>query len=79
MFFGGGLGRGKLRAVMVFRGNVTGLLSRRTTGTIPAATRCILVNLDFNRFSGTGTYNDGYADNLSLVLGGAAMLPVVSR
>jgi hypothetical protein len=61
------------------RGNVTGLLSRRTTGTIPAATRCILVNLDFNRFSGTGTYNDGYADNLSLVLGGAAMLPIVSR
>lgn len=25
VFFGGGLGRGKLRAVMVFRGNVTGL------------------------------------------------------
>ena len=61
------------------RGNVTGLLSRTATGTIPAATRCILVNLDFNRFSSAGTYNDGYADNLSLVLGGAAMLPTLSR
>lgn len=61
------------------RGNATGLLLRRTTGTVPANTRCILVNLDFNRFSGATTYNDGYADDLSLVLGGAAMLPTLSR
>ncbi len=61
------------------RNNVTGLVLRSTTGTIPPQTRFILINLDFNRFSGAGTYNDGYADNVSLVLGSRSFLPVVIR
>jgi hypothetical protein len=48
------------------RGNTTGLLARSTTGTVPIGTRDILVTLSMTRFSGTA--NDGYADNLSLVL-----------
>lgn len=48
------------------RGNVTGLLFRETTGFVPAGTRTIDFTLDLLRFAGTA--DDGYADNLSLVL-----------
>jgi hypothetical protein len=48
------------------RGNVTGLLSRSLTGTLPAGTRFIQVQIHMDPVS--GGYNDGYADNLSLVL-----------
>lgn len=48
------------------RGNATGLFLRNTTGTVPVGTRMIEVVQEMTRF--TGTRNDGYADNLSLVL-----------
>lgn len=48
------------------RGNLTGLLLRSTTGTVPVGTRFIDVMLTMTRLD--GSYNDGYADNLSLVL-----------
>lgn len=47
-------------------GSVTGLLSRVTNGTVPIGTRFIEVVLQQTLF--VGTANDGYADNLSLVL-----------
>ncbi|MCP5111338.1 MAG: hypothetical protein GY953_10945, partial [bacterium] len=49
------------------RGNRTGLLPRTTTGSVPTGTRAINVIVTFTRSSGSA--NDGYADNLSLVLG----------
>jgi hypothetical protein len=48
------------------RGNVTGLLSRDTQGAVPKGTRRIKVLLTMIRAN--GAYNDGYGDNLSLVL-----------
>lgn len=48
------------------RGNVTKLLPRGTSGNVPTGTRQIEVLLQITRT--TGSYNDGYADNLSLVL-----------
>ncbi|GAA2396185.1 hypothetical protein Cme02nite_64900 [Catellatospora methionotrophica] len=48
------------------RANVTGLLQRTTTGTVPVGTRTITVVVTSTRDSGTN--NDGYFDNLSLVL-----------
>jgi len=48
------------------RTNTTGVFFRGATNAVPAGTRQILVTLDMTRTS--GTYNDGYADNLSLVL-----------
>jgi hypothetical protein len=48
------------------RTNITGLLSRSTSGSVPIGTRDILVTLSMERFLGPS--NDGYADNLSLVL-----------
>jgi hypothetical protein len=48
------------------RAEVTGLLERSTTGRIPSGTRLIDVLLTMTRLS--GHYNDGYADNLSLML-----------
>jgi hypothetical protein len=50
----------------VDRGGATGLLFRSAVGSIPAATDRIDLVLQMTRLS--GTYNDGYADNLSLVL-----------
>lgn len=49
------------------RSGVTGLISKSASGLVPAGTRSVQVVLDMTRTS--GTYNDGYADNLSLVLG----------
>lgn len=48
------------------RTNATGLLQRETEGSIPAATRKIEVQIQMTRLE--GSYNDGYADNLSLLL-----------
>jgi len=45
------------------RGNVTGLLFRSGNGSVPLGTRFILVELFL--LGGNGSYNDGYADNLS--------------
>lgn len=50
----------------VDRGNVTSLLPRLTAGDVPMGTRSIDVSLAFTRT--VGTYNDGFADNLSLTL-----------
>jgi uncharacterized protein (DUF2141 family) len=48
------------------RKGVTGLFSKSTTGTVPVGARFAQVQLHFER--NAGSYNDGYADNLSLVL-----------
>lgn len=48
------------------RANLTALLLRTTTGVVPVGTRGIQVTLSMRIFG--GTYNDGYADELSLVL-----------
>ncbi|MFG6467223.1 PEP-CTERM sorting domain-containing protein [Roseateles sp. BYS87W] len=48
------------------RGNATGLLLRQTSGAVPVGTRFIDLQLTLTRQA--GSYNDGYADNLSLVL-----------
>jgi CSLREA domain-containing protein len=50
----------------VGRSNLTGLLFRSTTDFVPTGTRFIVIELDMLRFD--GSYNDGYADNLTLVL-----------
>jgi hypothetical protein len=47
------------------RGNVTGLLADSTTSVVPLGARTVSLQLDMTRSS--GAYNDGYADNLSLV------------
>jgi hypothetical protein len=44
----------------------TGLLLREAEGAIPAGTRSVLLTLTATRFAGTA--NNGFADNLSLVL-----------
>ena len=48
------------------RDGLTGLLQRNATGAVPVGTRSVSVLLDMTRTD--GSYNDGYADNLSLVL-----------
>jgi len=48
------------------RGSETGLRMRDISGTVPAQARTIFVVLTLDR--STGSSNDGYADNLSLVL-----------
>lgn len=48
------------------RGNVTTLISRSTSGSVPAGTRKIQVTMTATR--STGTDNDASADNLSLTL-----------
>lgn len=45
----------------------TGLIKKTATGAVPSNTRTIRVALGANRTS--GSYNDGYADNLSLTIG----------
>jgi hypothetical protein len=49
------------------RGGVTALLARSATGVVPDGTRRIVATLTMT-WSGTSGYNDGYADELSLVL-----------
>lgn len=48
------------------RQNTTGMVLKSATGTVPAGTRAIEIQVEVNRAQGTA--NDGYADNLSLVL-----------
>ena len=48
------------------RDNTTALLDRHTQGTVPASATKARVTLTMTRVS--GTYNDGYADDLSLVV-----------
>jgi len=48
------------------RGNISGMLYRAIQGEVPAGTLAIRVTVVFTRSN--GVYNDGYADNLSLVL-----------
>lgn len=48
------------------RDNITGLLRRSVTGTVPAGSAKALVAIKCVRNS--GAYNDGYADNLSLII-----------
>ncbi len=48
------------------RQNTTELLQRSTNGKLPSGTTSVIVTLTMTRVE--GAYNDGYADNLSLVL-----------
>lgn len=48
------------------RGNATGLLLRSTSGVVPVGARSVSLALNFARTD--GAYDDGYADNVSLVL-----------
>lgn len=48
------------------RGDATGMLFRSTSVSVPAGTRSALVTLDFS--TDIPTYNNGYADALSLVI-----------
>ena len=50
------------------RGHVTGLISRETSGSVPAGTRRIVVTVHF--ISGPTSSDNAYADNLSLTLRG---------
>jgi hypothetical protein len=61
------------------RNSVTTLLARSATGAVPPTTRVIAVRIDSTRVS--GSYNDGYADNVSLTLapGGAGPAPVFHK
>lgn len=61
------LGTASIGPVSVIdRGGVSGLLARSHRGVLPIGTRGIEVELEMTRQA--GTYNDGYADNLSFVL-----------
>lgn len=48
------------------RASTTGLLKRKTVGSVPSGTRSARVLVTMTRQS--GAYNDGYADSLSLIL-----------
>jgi len=48
------------------RGNIRGFVNREQTGIVPVATRSALLQLVMTRTD--GAFNDGYADNLSLVV-----------
>ena len=66
------LGSGTIGPVMASeRSGATAFLLRSSNGIVPAGTRSVLVVLSLVRTSGTA--NDGYADNLSLVLSGAGI------
>jgi hypothetical protein len=66
------LGSGTIGPVLASeRSSASGLLLRLSSGAVPAGTRSAVVVLSLVRVSGTA--NDGYADNLSLALGGAGI------
>lgn len=48
------------------RNNVTGMLRRHASGPVPTHARSVLITLHMGRAD--GTYNDGYADKLSLTI-----------
>lgn len=51
------------------RDGATGLLRRTARGTVPAGTRSIVVIVEMTKEPSVGEYDDGYADNLRLVVG----------
>ena len=53
------------------RGGVTGLFFTSNSGSVPAGTRS--VEFDLNMFWTSGSYVDGYADNLSFALNAASV------
>lgn len=55
------------------RGSATGLLLRDATGRLPVGTRSINFTLQMTRVEAAAPDNDGYADNLSLVLADAPL------
>ncbi len=55
------------------RGNVTGFLHQDSTGMMPAQTRTVELFITLTRVS--GSYNDGYADNVSFVVTSTAPTP----
>ncbi|MBI4876109.1 MAG: choice-of-anchor C family protein [Acidobacteria bacterium] len=55
------------------RQNVSSLLFKSATGTVPAGTRSIVVDQVFTRTSGSA--NDGYADSLSLTFASGTTTP----
>ena len=57
------------------RANQNGLIFKSVAGMLPIDTRSILVEVQFVRTS--GTYNDGYADNLALVLTQGSTTPML--
>lgn len=64
---GRGLGQAQIGPVTPSdRGSRTSLLQRSVRGDVPRGTRTIVVTVTMTRRD--GAYNDGYADNLSLVL-----------
>jgi hypothetical protein len=48
------------------RDDVTGMLKRATSGSVPSTARKAYLQLSLTRVD--GSYNDGYADNLSLIV-----------
>ncbi len=64
---GNALGSDSLPAVLAAdRGNVTGTIRRKARGLVPVNTRYILVTVTFTWAE--GTYSNGYAEALSLIL-----------
>jgi hypothetical protein len=59
------------------RNSVTALAARTASGRVPPGTRRVSVRIDATRDE--GSYNDGYADNVSLVLGSGAGGPVFHK
>ncbi|HEY7620840.1 MAG TPA: hypothetical protein VH834_13780 [Solirubrobacteraceae bacterium] len=67
---GGALGSFALPTVTsADRNSVTALIARSASAVVPRGTRSISVRIDAIRDA--GAYNDGYIDNVQLVLGGA--------
>jgi hypothetical protein len=50
----------------VDRKNLTGLVARVASGSVPAKTRQVEIVIDAKRFE--GAYNDAYSDNIALIL-----------
>lgn len=48
------------------RESITGLVLRKVSGTVPSTATAAVVHMTFTRAS--GTYNDGYADTVSLTI-----------
>jgi hypothetical protein len=64
---GGAIGEARIGPVLdADRGGKDGLLLREASGFLQSGTRSIIVTLSMTRVS--GRFNDGYADELSLVL-----------
>jgi Phosphoesterase family/Putative Ig domain len=74
---GGSLGSSQIGPVTnTDRGNVTEFLQRTATGSIPAGTRSVRLDLNFTWTAGETT--DGYADNLSLTISPSISAPTLT-